>query len=103
MIGVQPHSGREAARVVLDLGGAGVEVEAQGLCKDLAHRMSGVERGVGVLEHHLNPAQCGPIALGGTGGQICAVKGDGAGAAWPEAGNGAHDGGFAAAGFADQP
>ena len=62
-----------------------------------------VERGVGVLEDHLEVEPCEPEGGGVEGGEVAVFEEDPAGGERLELHDGAAEGGFAATGFADEP
>ena len=99
--GGEADLGEELADAVGDVFGRGEDGEgADGFGDDVADAPARVERGVGVLEDHVHfPAQAG---LGAGGGEGLAFEGDVAGGGAVEADGEAGDGGFAAAGFADE-
>ena len=79
-----------------------VLVQAERVGEGSLDGLARVERGVGVLEDHLGDAGDGFAVARGGGGDVFAVEQDAAGGGGDEAEDGEGEGGFAAAGFADQ-
>jgi hypothetical protein len=76
-------------------------VDAHGLADDVANGNARVERGVGVLEHHLDLATQFAQILSASGGDIALAEHDLPGGGRHEAEQRAAEGGLTATGFAD--
>ena len=93
------HEGSDAG---VDVGGAAHAVDEERLGECIENSHTRVQRSVGVLEDHLEIATRGEDVGGVTGGEILAGENHGAAGGGDELENGAGEGGFAAAGFADE-
>ncbi len=77
-------------------------MDDEGFLDDRAHAHARIERFGGILEDHLEiPAQRTQRPLAGAG-DVGAAEVDGAGGGFEQADDGLAEGGFAAAGFADE-
>jgi len=87
---------------VLDLAGVGRAMQAQRIDQRPAHGLARIERGVGVLEHHLHGAREAATVDRAARADLHAVDRDRAARRRHQAENRKRDRGLAAPGFADQ-
>ena len=101
LVGAQANLLHDRAGGGVAFGAVAAAVDDERLFEDGADGFARVERAVGVLEHHLD-AEAQAAALGGAGGfGLSPVEQEDAVAGRFEQGRHAGEGGFAAAGFAD--
>ena len=77
-------------------------LQAQGTTNDVVDRLTGIQRGHGILEDHLHLTAHGEIFLVAHGSDVFSIVDDLAFGGFIKLQNGTANGGFAAAGLTDQ-